>query len=213
MITDLKEFIEAARWKRASNYIGTDFSEWCQGLSQGRYSDSLTESNFQSALELLGGEREGIVEVHRFSCWAGGWFETIMVNPKNLKAIKKLHEIHLSLESYGVLDDDDYSERQYEKQMEDLKFYMDDFCEAVLNFCGIDKDDQDFESLKNDSDVQQVASALYSDACGYYGTDEAFVYADSIDKFACVYNLMDLAKNNPCAELVLACMGKELENG
>jgi len=205
---DLQTFITKARWTRASNYSGPDMSDWLRGPSQGRDSDVLTQSNFVSALEALGGEVEGSVEVHRFGCWAGGWFEQIFVLATDLKAVEKLKSIHEALEKYPVLDEDDFYSREAEKRDEDFEFYKQDFCANVLEFCGIEKTDPDFASLVNDPDVLSVASALFSDASSYYGSDDAFVYADSIDQFACLYNLESMSESNPCAELVLACMGE-----
>lgn len=209
MDVQIKEFISKTRWTRASNYSGTDLSDWLVGPSVGRDSGILAQSNFSAALELLGGEQEGIVEVHRFGHWAGGWFETINVKSDNLKAVKALYDIHIALENYPILDEDDFHEREREKQDEDFEFYKSDFCKNILEFCGIESDDADFETLVSDSDVMAVASALFSDANGYYGTEDAFVYADSIDKFACKYNLRSMSRDgNECASLVLACMGE-----
>ena len=47
---------------------------------QTRDSEHLTKSNFEAALEMLGGEGDD-VEVHRFGHWGPGWFEIIIVRP------------------------------------------------------------------------------------------------------------------------------------
>ena len=102
---------ELELWARADNYIGPDLGECFTGPGRTRDSQSLEESNFFSALERLGGEREG-VEVHRFGHWGCGWFEQVLVHKSNKKAVIELYKIKKDLENYPVLDDLDYSERE-----------------------------------------------------------------------------------------------------
>jgi hypothetical protein len=66
------------------------------------------QSNFAAALEMLGGESE-TVEVHRFGHWGPGWFEVIIAHPS---LINKVKEIESALESYPILDEGDFSERE-----------------------------------------------------------------------------------------------------
>ena len=87
-----------------------------------RDSDSLQESNFQTALDLLGGESDN-VEVCSFNHWACGWFEIIIINPYNPckntaflpEHLKTAYNIESDLEDYPVLDEQDYSERQWQQ--------------------------------------------------------------------------------------------------
>lgn len=81
-------------------------------VSRNRDSGPLYESNFEAALKKLGGESE-TVEVHRFGHWGPGWFEIIIVAP-GTKAEKTAQEIEGSLENYPVLDEDDFSAREWE---------------------------------------------------------------------------------------------------
>jgi hypothetical protein len=76
-----------------------------------RDSDCLTESNFHTALALLGGESES-VEVHRFGHWANGWFEIIIVDPTDAARVSTAQEIESSLDDYPILDENDFSERE-----------------------------------------------------------------------------------------------------
>lgn len=69
-------------------------------VSRNRDSGPLDESNFASALELLGGESESC-EVHRFGHWGPGWYEIIIVHPSRAREIDDLES---SLESYPVLN-------------------------------------------------------------------------------------------------------------
>jgi hypothetical protein len=81
-----------------------------------RDSDCLTESNFYSALSMLGGESE-TVEIHRFGHWGPGWFEILLVDP-NSPAATIAQQIEDSLEGYPVLDEDDYCCRENEAACE-----------------------------------------------------------------------------------------------
>ena len=83
-----------------------------------RDSDPLDNSNFETALELLGGERNNIVEVHRFGHWGPGWFEIIIINPKAGKTLKIAESIERSLEDYPILDEQDFYEREHEEANE-----------------------------------------------------------------------------------------------
>lgn len=77
-----------------------------------RDSRILEESNFDAALQMLGGESEA-VEVHRFNHWACGWLEIIIVDPESPQA-GIVDRMARSLEDYPLLDEDDYSQRQWE---------------------------------------------------------------------------------------------------
>ena len=87
-------------------------------VSRTRDSGVFAESNFETALEIVGGERANVIEVHRFGHWGPGWFEIIIVNPRAGKTMKKAMEIECSLADYPVLDDEDFSRREWE-EMED----------------------------------------------------------------------------------------------
>jgi hypothetical protein len=82
-------------------------------MGRSRDSDLLTESNWHCALEALGGESE-MVEIIRYGHWAVGWVETLVV-----RACSKAHviaqELCDALESYPVLDDEDFSRRESEE--------------------------------------------------------------------------------------------------
>lgn len=83
-------------------------------VSRTRDSGPLDESNFTSALALLGGESEH-VEVHCFGHWGPGWFEIMLVDPDAPDALlTKLGEIVCALAHYSVLDDSDFHEREEE---------------------------------------------------------------------------------------------------
>ena len=83
-----------------------------------RDSGPFDESNFTAALALLGGETDPdepdhAVTVLRCGHWGPGWFEIILVrtgSPAYLNAV----EIERRLEDYPLLDEDDFSAREWE---------------------------------------------------------------------------------------------------
>jgi len=98
-------------------YILDDRQDWLVlPVSQTRDSGELDQSNFAQALELLGGESE-TVEVHRFGHWGSGWFEIIIVRPYS-----KAHPLALIIEErladYPVLNEEDYSQREFDAASE-----------------------------------------------------------------------------------------------
>jgi len=62
---------------------------------------------------MLGGEGEH-VEVHRFGHWGPGWIEIILVDPGHYHTLWTAGEIVCSLADYPVLDEEDWSEREFE---------------------------------------------------------------------------------------------------
>ena len=86
-------------------------------VSQTRDSGCLARSNFETAVKMLGGESED-VEIHRFGHWGPGWIEVIIVNPDNNGLVLVATEIEASLESYPVLDDEDFSQKENDEANE-----------------------------------------------------------------------------------------------
>ena len=76
--------------------------------------DPLTLSNFEMALEALGGESE-TVEIHRFGHWGVGWFEIILAHPDRETEVD---EIEGALADYPVLNDEHFSELEWEMKYE-----------------------------------------------------------------------------------------------
>lgn len=97
-----------------ANYAGDiPEPEWLVVMTRNRDSDILTESNWDSALAELGGESES-VQVFRFGHWGCGWWEALAVKAgTNSEAIGQ--DIVNRVDSYPVLDEDDFSERESEE--------------------------------------------------------------------------------------------------
>ena len=82
-------------------------------LTRNRDSDCLTESNWECALEQLGGESE-TVEIHRIGHWACGWWEALCVKAGS-EAEKIGDEIESSLSDYPVLNEEHFSEKEQDE--------------------------------------------------------------------------------------------------
>jgi hypothetical protein len=92
-----------------------DRQDWIVApVSVTRDSGSLDQSNFDAALAMLGGE-SGAVEVHRFGHWGPGWFEIVLIDPDRADLVAIAGDIESALDDYPVLDDDDYSAREFEE--------------------------------------------------------------------------------------------------
>lgn len=142
----LAEFARVNSWRHQmdnsrgldgwDNYSGDDLGEKIVVLSTSRDADIMTESNFDSALEMLGGESKH-VEVEQVGHWACGWIKMILVNPKSKKHLKIAYEIRKALEDYPVLDDSDFNDREYEYQSNYANEAKDDLAEALTLHFGI----------------------------------------------------------------------------
>lgn len=82
-------------------------------IPHNRDSSILEQSNFATALDMIGGESV-TVEVHRFGHWACGWFELILIHPEYNVTIAAAKSVVELLSVYPVLDDDDFSNREFE---------------------------------------------------------------------------------------------------
>ena len=99
-------------WDSSSNYMGqTEFSNFYTLITQNRDSDTVTRSNFISALVVLGGESEN-VEIHRFGHWACGWWELIAVKADSREHLEAL-DIEKRLKDYPVVNEEHLCELEF----------------------------------------------------------------------------------------------------
>lgn len=104
-------------WTRPSNYIGASWHGWLMFLGRTRDSDCLEISNFECALARVkeASNRElssPSVHVVQENHWAVGWIEWIAIHPSDTGAVQEAEKIESELESYPVLDESDFSERE-----------------------------------------------------------------------------------------------------
>lgn len=115
MTDDLFQRYREYRPTQFDSNIDIDRGDWyVMPVSQTRDSGVLDTSNFQEFLRGLGGESE-TVEVHRFGHWGPGWFEIIIVNPSDEKAVKAAEDMVECLQDYPVLNEEDFSRREWEE--------------------------------------------------------------------------------------------------
>jgi len=105
------------RWTRPECFAAWDsgwqYSRECfVFIARNRDSDILTESNFDCALRELGGKSD-TVKIVRESHWACGWVEWIAIHESDSKALERADEIVSALSVYPVVDEGDFSEREY----------------------------------------------------------------------------------------------------
>lgn len=168
-LTLAKEYAQATaqldRWKHADNYIGEEYSEYFTGPARSRDSQALEESNFESALKLLGGEGASVI-VARSGHWACGWVEQILVHRRARRKVCVLAQIRRDLEDYPILDEGDHYERQSEALREyvaDVYGWMDEaqqraFIDAIGNE-GLDYTDADGSIYIRKSDEERALAA------------------------------------------------------
>jgi len=173
-----------------------DRQDWLVlGVSQNRDSDCLDQSNFDCALKELGGESD-YVEVHRFRHWGPGWIEIILIKPTAKKTIAKAEDIERALADYPILDDEDYSRREYDEAIEIIED-----CSPTLR----DDRPEDWAS-KIFNELNEIPRENYScsdkieEICwdlGFVDAVEAVVYDDCDLDFAVDYCI----KHNYCEDL------------
>lgn len=157
MLRTLDEFNNnggASGWDGWDNYIGShERDHWLIVLGRNRDSDILANSNFECALEELGSESED-VEVHSFGHWACGWFELILICPGPRKVVATAEDIRKRLEDYPILDESDYSEREYESYCEQWESRgRSDFVQKILNAFDLDDDSSAEELIANSPEL------------------------------------------------------------
>jgi hypothetical protein len=103
----------------ADNFMGDEEDDgWVVVPCVGNNRDAqiLTRSNWESALERLGGEGDE-VKIKRCHHWTCGWIEHLLVK-RGGKAEKEADKIDQEISHYPVLDDDRYLRLQDEARKE-----------------------------------------------------------------------------------------------
>ena len=101
-------------WTLPGNYFGAEWPDRYVFMGRHRDSDTLTISNFECGLKALGGESLTVLRIVE-SHWAVGWVEWIGIHKNDEAALKVADEIIKNLESYPVVDESDWSEREQEE--------------------------------------------------------------------------------------------------
>lgn len=198
------------------NYGGPDFGLWVVSVGTNRDADVLTEANYKAALESFGGESETVV-IRRFGHWGCGWFEVIMIDPTDRKALETAYDISKALENYPVLDDSLYSELEHEAVESDFDNYQSEFESNICKALGLDRDDLESQMSKREreefnQDLNQLARFAHEAAASYYGHDDAFITEDNALKMIEEFNRSNgmISDLGDIAELALAACGLEI---
>jgi len=154
---DEQLIIKASLWERPDSYCGSQFFGTISLFGQSRDSDILEQSNHLTALNELGGETES-VQVIRAAHWACGWVDSIQVAITNVAATKKACELIRSYESYPVLDESDYAERQSDYYSEFAEQGKDSVAKTIVKQFGLPSE------CTEDPDLLTVGYALHMEA-------------------------------------------------
>jgi hypothetical protein len=109
----LSAYTHLHKWTRPAHYIGAEWHEhYSAGVGQSLDSDCLERSNFAVMLAELGGESDTVIVV-RESHWAVGWVEWIAIHETDTAALAIADAACGRLEDYPILDEDDWSGREW----------------------------------------------------------------------------------------------------
>lgn len=134
-------------WKHPKNYMGATWEGWYSaGFGQSRDSDTLKESNFAVASrelmalsdavtvreEISNGQEDECTSVRivREGHWAVGWVEWIAIHKSNAAALELAKELCDRANNYPILDESDFTEREWSKateywEQEPIKYRLD----------------------------------------------------------------------------------------
>jgi hypothetical protein len=141
-----------------------------------RDSDILSESNFAVAQKILD-DADVDYAVHRFGHWGPGWFEILVVKPTE-RGLTLAGEIVCSLATYPILNEEDYSEREYEAQQENWNNWAQQ--EAVDKLVSsFDLSTEACDLLEDFGDIDK----LWTDEVIYCEGEGTFVF-DGIEKLS-----------------------------
>jgi hypothetical protein len=108
-------------WETPKYYLGKEWDGHFELIGRHRDSNLLDVSNWFSAIEMLkakGFQEEKDYFIARASHFLVGWVETIMI-PQDSPAVALGEEIEERLETYPILNEDDFSQRELEQELED----------------------------------------------------------------------------------------------
>lgn len=159
-----QKLIREHLWVHPESYAGADWYDTIGVVGQSRDSEILEISNFESALELLGGESETVLKAGA-SHWACGWVESLRVHISDVEKTLKALEIIRQLNDYPVLDEDDYNERENEYISDYANGAKDDLAKSLAIHLGLP------EEMQTDPDLIEVAYRLNVECQHYYGHD------------------------------------------
>lgn len=105
-------------WTLPESYFGETWDGYLIApVGRNRDSELLTESNWQAQLKTLEATLDPVSDpwqIVRENHWACGWIEWVAINPDASETIAAMEKLADRLAQYPVLNEDDWSEREYE---------------------------------------------------------------------------------------------------
>lgn len=142
-VEELEEFAERHGWEKQmkenggfSNYSGTNFGDLVVVGGSIRDDDEAGESNFQTILELLGGESK-TVTIARIGHWACGYTDLIMVDPTDTEKLTIAFNIHAALDEYPILDEEDVNDKEHDRADNFAKQEQESAAKALSKHFGV----------------------------------------------------------------------------
>lgn len=152
------------------NYMGTRWDDYYVGPARTRDSEVLEQSNFDVTLRELGGESDPEVVVAGTNHWAVGWVDRILVHKDAYDKLRILDAIAEKLEDYPVLDEEDFSEREWKEREDSFESWgrkeIEDIFEDALP-------EAVFEAMKADEAFERIALQVFMDTSAYHGETTA----------------------------------------
>lgn len=176
-------------------------------VTQNRDSDCRAQSNFNTFVEELCGESE-TVEVHRFGHWGPGWYEIILVNPADEKAMAIAYDCARALEDYPILDEEDLSRREMEDIDESWDNYGDSEVRKAMLDCLENGREEDGDITPADDKQRWCKNwGLAIDICG---CGDCIQTED--ERIDAAIAIVDDLESDKLRELAKECGMKELYN-
>ena len=182
------------KWEYPSDYIGADFSEYYVLLGRHRDSDTLARSNFDCALEMLGGESETVV-VMAANHWAVGWVESLLIHESDQEHVDQGNEIRKSLDDYPVINEDHWCALEMDEQIESWNDWARSDYESALVKHFEDTAPAVSEALDWDGIDDDKILIIFEDArerANEYWTEEGNSFYIDIDRIVPETNLQAL---------------------
>lgn len=117
------------KWSGAY-YIGERYDEYYVLYTHNRDSDILNESNYQT-LKKIFVDLPGVIE-RSANHWAVGWVEYLLIHEKEHDTLVKGEYYLRRLKDYPILDEEDFSDREYDL----VSQYADDVMNEIDNARG-----------------------------------------------------------------------------
>ncbi len=162
-------------WRWPRDYFGAEWPDYYVAIGRHRDSSLLDNSNFEvfeKAMKEIGEadnwqHEEACWQIVRNGHWAVGWVEWIAIHKDAQAHIDKADELLARLADYPVLDEENYSNRQYESA---LSFIT----EAVSFYAR--RSEEEFTEERKQVAIEQLMSDCEDfggdDGDGYYPSDE-----------------------------------------